>query len=160
MMAPRVGYKLHDSGQKASAEIPIFIPGLVKQHKGNACNNMILHFNDLYLGAWNLCPDSRTETRLKLLRTLFHHLCLLSVLPLQDAYKAKGCCKDKGKGKCQSACGGAKSAKCAKKQGVMVRADGSQWYHPTTLQVSRDCMPQGFCIGMVSYLIAVQACKG
>lgn len=75
----------------------------------------------------------------------------MSFLPLQDAYKAKGCCKGKGKGKCQSACGGAKTTKCAQKQGVMVRADGSQWYQPTTLQVSRDCVPHSFYIEMVPY---------
>lgn len=60
---------------------------------------------------------------------------LKDILPdIEDVYKAKGCCKEKGKGKCQSACGDAKSTKCAKKQGVMVRADGTHWYQPTSLQ--------------------------
>lgn len=62
---------------------------------------------------------------------------IASFLSLQDAYKTKGCCKQRGKAKCQSACGDGKSVKCARKQGVAVRADGRQWYQPTTLQVGR-----------------------
>lgn len=60
---------------------------------------------------------------------------ILLLIYLQDAYKPKGCCKGKGKGKCQSACGGAKNAKCAKTRDVMVKAGVIQWYQPTTMQV-------------------------